>query len=498
MNSRRALVVVLAVIGLAAGCADDGAPGLVAHDSEATVARDPDTVVTVLSAGGMPVVLDYSPTISDIGALYFLASHPDVDLLAVTLPERGESDCDQGVRHTLSLLSIAGRPDVPVGCGVEPPLVFDRDWPEEFRRFSNLLAGVALPTVTPGPPIDGAVLLTDTLRSADRPVTIVAVGPLTNLGVTFRDHPELVGNVERVVIMGGAVDVPGNVEAAPTAEWNLYIDPHAARLVLASGVDVLFVPLDATNDVPWTDVLVAELALLDSAVGRSERQVVASSGSTDGIHLWDELAAVAALRPELLQIEPRTIVVDDDGATLDDPSGASVDVAVGTDADAATREFLRVLNGGVLPEVPDGSPEEHAYFDRLEAGLTELATMGESLEPRTESDAHTEADRFVMMVSEALRQLASVIDSVDPPAPLAADHERLSMAINSIVGQMGDVRAAVASAEGDDAFTLISAGIIETGIGRTFDDMDVACASIAEYLALRAGSLSCPGLGIDG
>ncbi len=485
--------MVLTVLGLAAGCADDGEPALVDSGSEPTAAS-----VTVSPSGGMPVVLDYSPTISDIGALFYLASHPDVDLLAVTLPERGESDCDEGVRHTLSLLSIAGRPDVPVGCGVEPPLVGDRDWPDEFREFSNLLAGVVLPVATPRPPVDGAVLLADTLRSADRPVTIVAVGPLTNLGVVLRDQPDLVENVERVVIMGGAVEVAGNVEAAPTAEWNLYIDPQAARLVLASGVDVLFVPLDATNDVPWTDALVAEVALLESAVGKSERQVVASRGFTDGIYLWDELAAVATVEPELLQIERRTIVVDDDGATLDDPSGTPVDVAVGADAEAATREFLRILNGGVLPRIPDGSPEDQAYFDLLEAGFTEFTATGDTVEVESAGDAHTQADLFIATVAEALERLASVIDSVDPPPPLAADHERLSDATSSIVGQMGDLRAAIASAEGDEAFALISVGILETGLDQSFDDMNVACVAIADYLALRAGSLSCPGLGGDG
>jgi pyrimidine-specific ribonucleoside hydrolase len=421
-----------------------------------------------------------------------------VDLLAVTLPERGESDCDQGVRHTLALLSIAGRPDVPVGCGVEPPLMFDRDWPDEFRESSNLLAGVVLPTVTPGPPVDGAVLLADTLRSADRPVTIVAVGPLTNLGVVVRDQPDLVESIERVVIMGGAVDVPGNVEAAPTAEWNLYIDPQAARLVLASGVDVLLVPLDATNEVPWTDAFVAELALLDSAVGRSEQQVVASRGFTEGIYLWDELAAVAAMEPEMLQIEPRTIVVDDDGATLDEPSGALVDVAVGADADAATRDFFRVLNGGVLPEVADLSPEEQAYFDHLEAGFEEFAAAFESVEPDIESDPHTEADRFVVIASTSLAQLASVIDSADPPSALTVEHERLALAVNSVVGRMGDLRPAVAAAEGDDTFALLTAGIIETGLVQEFSDVDGACASIAGYLALRAVVLSCPNLGGDG
>ena len=140
---------------------------------------------------------------------------------------------------------------------------------------------------------------------------------------------------------------------------------------------------------------------------------------TDGIYLWDKLAAVATLQPEMLQIERRTIVVDDDGATLDAPSGASVDVAVGADADAVTREFFRTLNGGVLPTIPDGSPEEHAYFDQLGAGLHEFASAGEAIYAETAGDAHTEAARFIVTVAEALEQLASVIDSVDPPAPLA-------------------------------------------------------------------------------
>ena len=482
MSCRRQAVVAVAVAvtGLAASCGDDGERAL---------------VVPTSPAGAMPVVLDYSPTISDVGALFYLASHPDVDLLAVTLPERGESDCDVGVRHTLSLLSIAGQRGVPVGCGVQTPLVGDRDWPDEFREFSNLLAGVDLPVVTPVDSVDGAALLADTLRATDRPVTIVAVGPLTNLGVVFRDEPDLVDNVERVVVMGGAVDVPGNVEAAPTAEWNLYIDPEAARLVLASGVDVLLVPLDATNDVPWTDTLVAELALLDSAVGESERQVVASRGFTDGISLWDELAAVATLHPEMLQIERRTIVVDDDGATLNDPSGASVDVGVGADADSVTREFLRILNGGVLPALPVGTPEEALYFDQLEAGFSEFIMTGQDVAPDLDSDPKDAAERFAATFSVALEQLASVVDGADPPAALAADHGLLSEAIAATVAEMGTLRVAVASAEGDDVFTVLASAITDTGLERLFDDTDVACASIADYLVLRAGVLSCPGFG---
>jgi hypothetical protein len=190
--------------------------------------------------------------------------------------------------------------------------------------------------------------------------------------------------------------------------------------------------------------------------------------------------------------------VDDDGATLDDPTGSSLEVAVGADANAATGEFLRILNGGALPEIPDGSPEEHAYFDELEAGFVEFATLAESVQAPTGSDAHAEADHLLEAVSGALQGLASAIDSVDPPTQLTDDHEQLSIATDSIVGQMDGLRAAVAATEGDDAFVLISLEIIDTGLEATIDEMDDACASIAEYLVIRVGPLSCPGLGGNG
>jgi inosine-uridine nucleoside N-ribohydrolase len=95
---------------------------------------------------------------------------------------------------------------------------------------------------------------------------------LTNLAVTLTEHPELVSRIERVVIMGGAVDVEGNVPDTPRAEWNLYVDPEAARIVVESGVPILLVPLDATNDVPFGRDVVLRLSLLETPTGRAEYQ----------------------------------------------------------------------------------------------------------------------------------------------------------------------------------------------------------------------------------
>lgn len=147
------------------------------------------------------VVLDYSPTLSDAGALLYLASVPEVELLAVTLPGTGESDCDVGVRTTRSLLAIAGRPNVPVGCGRDAPLVGHRDWPEEWRAEVNRCGDEMLAPVGVLPALDAEPLLVDTLSHTSTPVTIVAVAPLTNLGVVLPTHPEF---ADMVAAMNGA------------------------------------------------------------------------------------------------------------------------------------------------------------------------------------------------------------------------------------------------------------------------------------------------------
>ncbi|MEP7114833.1 MAG: nucleoside hydrolase, partial [Ilumatobacteraceae bacterium] len=289
----------------------------------------------------MRVVLDYSPTLSDAGALLYLASNPEVELLAVTLAGTGESDCDVGVRTTRSLLAIAGRPNVPVGCGRDAPLVGHRDWPEAWRAEVNRWGDEMLPAVDALPALDAETLLVDTLTHASTPVTIVAVAPLTNLGAVLPAHPEFADMVDRIVIMGGAVAVPGNVEAAPAAEWNIYIDPEAARRVIATGIPITLVPLDATNDVPWTERLLRRLSTLEAPAATTVHQMAASRTTLNGFYLWDELAAVTAIRKEVVTTEQRAVRIDDDGTVVIDPNGVTINVAVHTDPHSATEEFLR-------------------------------------------------------------------------------------------------------------------------------------------------------------
>ena len=342
-----------------------------------------------------PVIVDYSPTLSDVPALLYVAARPDVDLLAVTLPGTGESSCAAGVRHTRQLLALVGRGDVPVGCGRERPLSGDRDWPEPWRRSADTLPGLVLPDVPDVPTPDAVDLLAETITAGEGPVTVLTLSSLTNLGALVRDHPDAVDGVERIVTMGGAFDVLGNVEDEPSTEWNLYIDPEATRLVLESGIPLTLVPLDATNDVPGNRRLIAQAQRAEGhpAGVASARFWRANADAIvgEGFYFWDELAATVMFEPDLVALERRTVVVIEGlGATVEDPGGTPVLVAVSADQLRFEQHLLDTLNGAPLPAPAPVGEAERAYAETLDAGFeafTEEMRAAWSAAPGTGSRA---------------------------------------------------------------------------------------------------------------
>lgn len=440
------------------------------------------------------VVLDYSPTLSDAGALLYLASNPAVDLLAVTLPGTGEADCEPGTRTTRSLLVLAGRPDVAVGCGREAPLEGSRDWPKEWRTEVNRWGDELLPAVKAEPVLDAEQLMVDTLGGSSSPITLVAVGPLTNVGAVLSAHPELAERVQRIVIMGGAVGVPGNVSDSPAAEWNIYIDPEAARRVIGAGISVTFVPLDATNDLPWTERLLRRLAALDAPAARTVHEMAASRQSLVGFYLWDELAAMAAVEPKLVSIESIKVRIDDDGALVRDSEGAAVDVAVSADAGAATTEFLRMLNGGVLPTV---APLSRAAVGYLIAMNGADSRAGAALDRafaaiRTaRGDPRTVTNEFVKAFIDAVAALATDLRAIDPPPELIEAHANYLGVLDEFVAGKDELVAALAAAEGTDPNELLADATSHLTTQDFFDRMRDACQVLEDYSFLHGGPRPC-------
>jgi pyrimidine-specific ribonucleoside hydrolase len=445
------------------------------------------------SSGRLTVIFDYSPTLSDAGALLYLASNPMVDLVAVTLPGTGEADCEPGTRTTRSLLVLAGRPDVPVGCGRNSPLVGSRDWPDEWRTEVNRWGDDVLPAVEPAPIADAEELLADTLAGVTAPVTIIAVGPLTNLGAVLTAHPGLAGNIDRIVVMGGAIAVGGNVEAAPSAEWNFYIDPEAVRRVIDAGVSVTLIPLDATNGVPWTERLVRRLATLDSPAARTVLTLAKSRPSLAGFYLWDELAAIAAVHPELVTIESKSVTVDDDGAVAGDPTGVVVDVAVAADAAGATEEFMSTLNGGSLPVVVPLSSAERAYLVVMGGADSRFGAALSGAYALIDVDAldqRAAATAFVGAFFDAIDSLATELGGIVPPDDLTDAHARYVDSLSQLAAARGSLLDALDEADGADISELLDEAA-QVALDGLLEESEAACQVIEDYSFLHDGPRPC-------
>jgi inosine-uridine nucleoside N-ribohydrolase len=203
---------------------------------------------------------------------------------------------------------------------------------------------------------DAVALFTSVIQDSSEPVTVLALGPLTNVGAALEATPELVEKIAMIYVMGGAVDVDGSMvsDENTAAEWNIYCDPHAARLVFESGAPITLVPLDATNEVPVTPEFVAKL---DSAKATPEAEFVAAllannveSIAAGGYYFWDPLAAAVMSDPSLVTLTPRDVTVidtpgaPDDGRTKPVANGSEVLVATAPDGDALEAALIAAWN----------------------------------------------------------------------------------------------------------------------------------------------------------
>lgn len=335
--------------------------GLILMFGLGACSRVPEAVA-IEPAPPKPIIYDTDMAHEDMIAALFLMGHPNAELKAITVSGTGEAHCQPGVRTAQGLAALAGMPELPVACGRETPLQGNHEFPADWRQGADDAYGVPLPD-NPNPPAasEAADLIAKIVSDSPQKVTLVAVGPLTNLGEALREHPEIVQNIAEIYIMGGAVDVPGNVGASRVgidnqlAEWNIYIDPVAANLVLASGARVVLVPLDATQQVPITRRFYNTLGKARATpVANFVYDVLATQRdfiNNGGFEFWDTLTSAVALHPDLTRFESRDIrVVEEEGNqsgwTQTVPDGYPVQVALSGEAERFEALLLTVLNRG--------------------------------------------------------------------------------------------------------------------------------------------------------
>lgn len=252
-----------------------------------------------------PIVIDTDPGQDDaVAVLLALASPEELDVRAI-IAVAGNVPLERTLRNSLKLVELAGRTDVAVYAGCAGPMVNELFTAEEVHGPTGL-DGVDLPDPDVAPATGhGVDAIIEIARQIGGGLTLATLGPLTNVGMAMVKAPDIVPLLDQIVLMGGGFFEGGNVN--PAAEFNIYVDPHAAHVVFTSGVAIAMLPLDVTHKALGTAERVAAFAGLGTRAGDAvagwldfyERHDVEKYG-TNGAPLHDPCVIAYLLEPEIL------------------------------------------------------------------------------------------------------------------------------------------------------------------------------------------------------
>jgi len=191
------------------------------------------------------IILDTDPGIDDSLAILLALASPEVSLEGLSVVH-GNSSTEQGTVNALSVLELAKAEHIPVHRGCELPLVQPSLLAPETHGEHGIGYAKLPEPLTGSQSQNGCDFLIEKIMSNPGEMTLVAIGPLTNIALALRQEPRIAKNVKEVFIMGGAIRHEGNT--TPLAEFNTYVDPHAAHMVFHSGMPITLTPLDVTYD----------------------------------------------------------------------------------------------------------------------------------------------------------------------------------------------------------------------------------------------------------
>ncbi len=214
--------------------------------------------------GPRQIIFDSDPGQDDALALFLALASPEIEVTAV-VSVAGNVPQPLVTANSLALLAVADRDDVPVYRGCERPLVREQ-FTAEYVHGETGIDGAGIPPAERTEEATHGVdhIIDVCLGAPDRSVTLCPVGPLTNIGMAIAKEPSIAAKIREIVWMGGAIDEPGNT--TPLAEFNAYVDPHAAHIVFTSGVPITMVPLDVTHKAILPPEALKSLRAVGSAV----------------------------------------------------------------------------------------------------------------------------------------------------------------------------------------------------------------------------------------
>ena len=264
-------------------------------------------------ADRIPFILDCDPGHDDALALVVGLARPELRLLAVTTVA-GNAGLPETTRNALRVLTLLGRTDIPVAAGAAGPLLRPLHVADNVHGASGL-EGADLPEPAFAPRPEGAIeLIRTVLEASSEPVTIAAVGPLTNIALLVRMYPELVERIASIRVMGGAI-TEGNSTAS--AEFNIWQDPEAARIVFDCGRPVTLMTLDTTHQALFRAADVERLERLGTRVATVFADLLRFFGrfhaqryGWDGSPIHDAVTVAHLAVPDLVRTVPYRVDVE--------------------------------------------------------------------------------------------------------------------------------------------------------------------------------------------
>jgi inosine-uridine nucleoside N-ribohydrolase len=266
--------------------------------------------------GRARVIIDCDPGVDDALALLLAMQSPELQIEGVT-PVAGNVPLDLTLSNALRLVEIAGRSDIPVAAGAKVPLT-RRLVTATYAHGENGLGGAVFPEPKVKPVAEPAAeFIRRLVCKYPGDITLITIGPLTNVAAALTEDSQLAGKIRGLVMMGGSLS-GGNI--TPAAEFNIYVDPEAARIVFQSGIPIMMVGLDVTRKTSLTGEHVQILEAAQNPVSQAAAKIARSAinhnreqGFLVGPNMHDSLAVAAFLDPSLITFEDYYIDVETTG-----------------------------------------------------------------------------------------------------------------------------------------------------------------------------------------
>jgi inosine-uridine nucleoside N-ribohydrolase len=261
------------------------------------------------------ILIDTDPGIDDAMAIFYALASPELEVVGLTTVF-GNAETSVCTDNALKLLEIAGRTDIPVARGVDEPLVMPYRGAVAFVHGSDGQGEVFLPPPTTSAlPIDAAHFMIRMAQESPGEITLVALGPLTNVAIAMKIDPEFSSRLAGIVLMGGNAFCGGN--ASPSAEANILNDPEAADIVYGADCQIVMAGLDVTEQTVMTSSDVAKIASFTNARAQHLAAIVPFYENfyrkrlgLDGIHVHDSSTISYLLAPALYSWVELPIRVD--------------------------------------------------------------------------------------------------------------------------------------------------------------------------------------------